>query len=124
MFFNSELGTVKRFVITVAQQAAKRCEDELRIRLKQAVLNPRTRLPTSGKIRDAEEADEFGLLVQKDESLNFVQLTVFLSEEATTVLLLRLSHCCCKKICQELCITKNRYAEILNGLKAWVNELF
>ncbi|MDR3232997.1 MAG: hypothetical protein LBT46_04935 [Planctomycetaceae bacterium] len=73
---------------------------------------------------DADEADEFGLLIEEDETLRFVQWTVFLSEEEMTFLILRLSRCTRRSICKDLRLTKIRYAEILNALKAWAIELF
>jgi hypothetical protein len=38
------LGTMRRFIVIVARQVAKQCEEEFRLRQKQAA-NPRTQLP-------------------------------------------------------------------------------
>jgi hypothetical protein len=63
-------------------------------------------------------------LIGEDDGLNFIQLTVFLSQAEFAVLVLRLSRYSHKRIRQQLCITKIRYLEILNGLKAWVKRIF
>ncbi|GHT35010.1 hypothetical protein FACS189427_03430 [Planctomycetales bacterium] len=123
-FYNPALGTAECFVISVARQTAKHCIEEHRQHLRQMTTNYRTQLPNLVNEIDADTADEFGLLVKEDDSLMFIQLTVFLTDEEATLLILRLSRWSRKCICRQLCITKAHYAEILNGLKTWAKKLF
>jgi DNA-directed RNA polymerase specialized sigma24 family protein len=115
--YNPALGTAKRFVITVAQQIAKRCRDEHCRHQQLKTRNHRTQLLIPINAIDTDDADEFGLLFVEDNMLNLIRFTVFLSQEELTVLNLRLSHCSHKQICKELRITKPRYAEIVNSLE-------
>jgi hypothetical protein len=123
-FYNSALRTAECLVVFVARQTAKHCIEEYRQQLRQRTTNHRTQRQSPVKEINADEADAFGLLVKEDGSLMFIQLTVFLTDEEVTLLILRLSRHSRMRICKQLRITKAHYTEILNGLKAWANDLF
>ncbi|MDR0871550.1 MAG: hypothetical protein LBN39_12245 [Planctomycetaceae bacterium] len=90
------------FVFSVARQTAKHCVEEHRQHLRQRTTNYRTQLPNPVNEIDADTADEFGLLAKEDDSLMFIQLTVFLSSEKITVLIFQLSRRSRKCICRQL----------------------